>query len=297
MKTLYIIDGYLWVYTSIYAGMKNPLTSPSGEPTTGTYTFTKTLLKLLRDLKPDMLCVAMDSPVQTFRKQLYEDYKNNRKKDDLDGFDTQLKRIEQILKALEIPVYHAPGYEADDIIGTIVDKAYHEFEDNSEVIICTRDKDVLQLLDERYSGFAVKVLDAHKGKITEEKDVLEKYGVRSFQFVDFLALQGDSSDNVPGVPGIGPKKAAALLQEWGGPEAIYNNLDKIGGKLAEKLDEGREMFNLSKDLVTIRRDVPMNFSFDDMVVKDLDWNKLNPIFSELGFQSLVQARTRNRRLF
>lgn len=280
----------MWIYTSYFAHMGKQLTSPAGELTTATYVFVKTLFKLLKNYSVDLLAVAMDSHFKTFRKQLFDGYKSNRPENMPEGISQQIERIEQILGIMGIPVYHAPGYEADDILGTIVEKAQDR---DIMVTICTRDKDVLQLVKKSY----VDVLDINKDIRTGFMEVFDKWGVFPSQFIDFLALQGDPSDNVPGIRGIGPKKAVELLKCWCSSENIYENLDSINEKTAQKLRDGKEDFILSKDLVTIRRNVPLDIDFKAMEVKDFDWEKLNPMFEELGFVSLMQARTKNRRLF
>ncbi len=289
MKNLMIIDLYLWMYTSAFAGTKEELKSPSGEITTGTYVFCKTLLRMLRTYLPDMICGASDCHAKTFRKQMYEHYKNNRPEAMPEGLSQQIKRTKEILNIMGIPVYELPGYEADDIIGTIVEKAKSE---DIKITICTRDKDVIQLLNPN-----VDMLDINKNKRTIFSDIREKWGIEPFQFRDFLALQGDPSDNVPGVKGIGPKKAVELLQKYTTAEIMYEHLKEIGGKTVEKLLSETLMFALSRDLVTICREVPIEIDFEDMKVKEFDWNKLNSIFEELGFLSLMPARTKNRRLF
>jgi len=291
MKTIYLIDGYLWSYVAFYAHMGQQLESPSGEPTTGTFIFLKTLFKLLKNYSPDMLCVCMDSPGRTFRKKLYADYKSSRPESMPEGILLQMNRIEQILHIMQIPVFHAPGFEGDDIIGTVAEKAslagFHS-------TICTKDKDMLQLIQEG----VVEVLDINKDKITGVAEVVEKWGIHPHQFIDFLAFQGDQSDHVPGVHGIGKKKAVDLLVEWGDAETAYKNLRAIGGSTAKKLTEGREIFDLSKILVTIRKDVPLDINWEDMTVKEFNWVELNSIFQELGFNSLIHAVTSTgRRLF
>lgn len=299
MKNLFLIDLYLWIYTSAFAGTKEELKSPSGEITTGTYVFFKTFLKMLRNHQPDMICVASDCHAKTFRKQMYEKYKNNRPEAMPEGMSQQIKRTKEILNIMGIPVYEMPGYEADDIIGTVVDKIEKSDED-IKIIICTRDKDAIQLLRED----KVEMLDINKGNKTIFSDIIKKWGVTPIQFVDFLALQGDPSDNVPGVKGIGPKTAVELLKEWGSLDRIFRNNEfenhipiAATPKVCEKLINQKEMCLFSKNLVTIRRDVPIEINFEDMKVKEFDWNKLNSIFEELGFHSLMQARTKNRRLF
>jgi DNA polymerase-1 len=289
MKTLYVVDGYLYVYTSYYARMGAHLCSPSGEPTGASYVFIKTIFKLLKKYKPDMLCVAMDSIGRTFRKQMYEAYKGSRPDTMPDDMILQINRIIEILGIMNIPVYRLETWEADDIIGTIVEQALLQGE--IETTICTRDKDVLQLVEKDF----VDVLDLNKGIRTDVDAVFEKWGIHPCQFIEFLALQGDASDHVPGVPGIGPKTAVNLLQDWGDGDTIYKNLRSIKGKLGETLLKGKDLYALSKDLVTIRRDVPIEIDFEAMEVGEFEWTRLNEIFVELGFNSLIQARTKSGR--
>jgi DNA polymerase-1 len=292
MKTLYVVDGYLYVYTSYYARLGAHLVSPSGEPTGASYMFTKTIFKLLKDHKPDMISVVMDSMGKTFRKEKYPDYKGSRPETMPDDMILQINRIIEILGLMNIPVYRVPKYEGDDLIGTIVDKANQR--GDIKTTVCTRDKDVLQLLEKD----RVDTIHLHKNIRMGVDDVYKKWGVYPCQFIDFLALQGDASDHVPGVPGVGPKRAVELLSDYGDGETIFKNLHAIKGKLGRTLREGMEMYELSKDLVTIRKDAPIDIDFEAMEVKPLEWTLLNEIFTTLGFNSLIQARTgRGRKLY
>lgn len=286
MKRLFILDLYMWIYTAYYAHVDKPLTSPSGEMTVGTYVFVKTLNKLIEKYQPDMICAASDLPGKTFRKKLYSGYKSSRPETMPEGICQQINRVKEILGIMKIPVYQLEGFEADDIIGTLVQKV-KENPEKFEVFICTRDKDSLQLIDE-----SVFVFDINKGIKTGLNEVKEKWGIEPNQFIDFLTLQGDVSDHVPGVPGIGPKSAVQLLNDWGDLNVIYNNLNALPKGIAKKLREGEELCKLSKELVTIRRDVPIEVNFSDMEYQGkVNINELYNVYEELGFVSMIKPFT------
>ena len=277
-KSLYIIDGHAHIYAAYYARMTGELTAPSGEPTKATYIFTMAMLGLIQRRKPDMLVVAMDSKVPTFRVGIYPEYKANRAAmpDDLPG---QIDRIEQILDAMNIPILRVPGYEVDDIIGTLAKKASAE---KMDVYLCSKDKDLLQLLDERVRAFDIKQdLEFDPVRLKEEM------GVTPSQFLDALALQGDTSDNVPGLPDVGPKTALAWIQQYGSIENLYEHADEIKGKRGESLRNNPDVVKLSKELVTIDCNVPVDIDYARMSVKEPDRPKLARLFTELGFSRLL----------
>jgi len=277
-KSLYIIDGHAHIYAAYYARMTGDLTAPSGEPTKATYIFTMAMLGLIQRRHPDMLVVAMDSKVPTFRVGIYPQYKANRAAMPED-LPRQIDRIEQILDAMNIPILRVPGYEADDIIGTLAKKASAE---EMDVYLCSKDKDLLQLLDERVRAFDIKQdLEFDLVRLKEEM------GVTPSQFLDALALQGDTSDNVPGLPDVGPKTALAWIQQYGSIENLYEHADKVKGKRGESLRNNRDKVKLSKELVTIDCDVPIEIDYARMSVKEPDKPKLARIFTELGFTRLL----------
>jgi len=277
-KTLYIIDGHAHIYAAYYARMTGDLTAPSGEPTKATYIFTMAMLGLIQRRQPDMLVVALDSKEPTFRVEIYPEYKANRSAmpDDLPG---QIDRIKQILDAMNIPTLRLPGYEADDIIGTLAKKASAE---EMDVYLCSKDKDLLQLLDERVRAFDIK-----KDLELDVAGLKEKMGVTPSQFLDALALQGDTSDNVPGLPDVGPKTALAWIQQYGSIENLYEHADQIKGKRGESLRNNPDVVKLSKELVTIDCNVPIEIDYAEMAVKDPDKPKLAQLFTELGFTRLL----------
>ncbi|MGB2863782.1 MAG: DNA polymerase I, partial [Sedimentisphaerales bacterium] len=277
-KKLYIIDGHAHIYAAYYAPMGGQLTGPSGEPTKAAYIFTMAILGLIQRRKPEMLVVAMDSKAPTFRKEMYSEYKANRKEmpEDLPG---QIGRIEQILEAMNIPMLRLDGFEADDIIGTLAKKAGA---DGYECLICSKDKDLLQLIDEHISTFDIKT-----DTLTDVKAMFEKMGIRPEQFIDCLALQGDTSDNVPGVPDVGPKTALGWIQKYGSLENLYENVDEIKGKRGDNLRMFKEQAELSKKLVTIDCNVPVDVDYDNFELSKYNEPKLKEIFTELGFNRLL----------
>ena len=277
-KNLYIIDGHAHIYAAYYAPMRQRLTSPAGEPTKATYIFTTALLGLIQRQKPDMLVVAMDSKIPTFRSEIYAEYKANRPPMP-DDMPQQINRIEQILDAMNIPMLRLDGFEADDIIGTLAKKAVA---DGNDVFICSKDKDILQLLDDHISTFNIKTDTA--ANVTS---MVEKMGITPAQFVDALALQGDTSDNVPGVPDVGPKTALDWIRKYGSIENLYRHIDEIKGKRGDNLRRFKDILTLSKTLVTIDCNVPLEIDYDSLSLKEFNEAELAQIFTELGFNRLL----------
>ena len=283
-KRLFIIDGHAHIYAAYYAPMRQQpkpiFTSPSGEPTQATYIFTTVILGLIRRQKPDMLAVAMDSKTPTFRNEIYPEYKAQRppmpKEYDMPG---QINRIEQIMEAMRIPILRVNGYEADDVIGTLAKKAAA---DGYDCLICSGDKDVLQLLDDHISTFDIKT-DTRTDVVT----MVEQMGVTPAQFVDCLALQGDASDNVPGIPDVGPKTAMGWIRQYGSIENLLQNIDEIKTKRGDSLRKYKDSLALSKKLVTIDCNVPLTIDYGDLAIKEFDKEKLGGIFTELGFNRLL----------
>lgn len=277
-KTLYIIDGHAHIYAAYFAPMGRSLSSPSGEPTKATYIFTTALLGLIERQKPDMLCVAMDSKAPTFRVEVLPTYKANRPPmpDDL---PVQIDRIREILDAMNVPVLAMDGYEADDIIGTLANRAAA---DDIDVMICSKDKDVLQLLDGR-----IRVYDIKTGKITDSQTMKEEMGITPSQIIDCLALQGDAVDNIPGVPLIGQKTARDLIARYGDLDNLYAHADEIKGKRGENLRNSREQAYVSRGLVTLHCNVPLEIDYEALHRGEPDRQRLTQIFTELGFNRLL----------
>lgn len=278
-KYLYLIDGYGQIFRAYYAirgGMQSPVT---GEPTHAVFGFTGMLIKLFTQLKPDYVAVAIDGPGKTFRDEIYAEYKATREATPQDLI-VQIPRVLELIDAFGIPAVSHPGLEADDVIATITQKVL----DNPEyadvhVRIVSRDKDLEQLLGER-----VTMYDIHKDEEIDVETLKATKGITPEQVVDVLALMGDSVDNVPGVPGIGAKTAASLIQEFGSIEGIYANLDKIKGKRRENLEAAREQLELSRELVRLKRDGAFDFSLEAARVRGIHLRKVVALFQQLGFR-------------
>jgi len=282
MKRLVLIDGHALLHRAYHA-FPLTLTTRKGELVNAVYGFTRILLSVLVDLKPHFLAVAMDLPKPTFRHQEYVGYQAQRPKMD-EELSGQIKRVWEILDALNIPLFTKEGYEADDVIGTLAKKIAKK--KAIEVIIVTGDKDIMQLIEEK-----IKVYVPKKGfadpEIFDQKKVKEFLGIKPSQIVDYKALIGDSSDNYPGVPGIGPKTAVELLEKYGSFQKIYQNLRQIKPILAEKLKTGRESGLLSQKLATIIINVSLKFSLEKCLLHDYDHQKAVKLFEELEFKSLI----------
>jgi DNA polymerase-1 len=276
-KKLYIIDGHAHIYAAYFARMR-PLTSPTGEATKATYIFTAAVLGLIQRHKPDMLVVALDSKAPTFRREIYTEYKANRPPMP-DDMPAQIDRIEQILQAMNIPILRLDGFEADDIIGTLAKSAAKK---GVETYICTKDKDMYQLVDEH-----TYIFDMKKGEVLDDDTLFEKYKIHPKDFIDVLALQGDSSDNVPGVPLIGEMNAVKLIQQYGSLDKLYEHADEVKGKRGENLRNFKEQAYLSKELVTIDCKVPIKIDYKALALEKFNEPELAQIFTELGFTRLL----------
>jgi DNA polymerase-1 len=256
-----------------------PLTSPEGEPTKAVYIFTNMLLGLINNRRPDMLIVAMDSKAPSFRTKIYTEYKAHRPPMP-DDMPTQIDRIEEVLCAMNIPVLRLDGFEADDLIGTVAKKASA---DGVDVFICSKDKDMLQLLDKRINTFDVKT-----GEAFGLSQMAEEMKMTPQQFIEVLALQGDTADNIPGVADVGPKTALGWIQEYGSIENLYKHADKIKGKRGESLRGSKEVVALSIELVRINVNSPVEIDYDSFALKKFDEEELVRIFTELGFSRLLK---------
>jgi len=279
-KTLYIIDGHAHIYAAFYAPTppSQKFTSPSGEFTKATYIFTTMILKLLETKKPDMLVVAMDSKEPSFRAEIYKEYKAHRQPMPED-MPKQINRIEQILEAMNIPIIRKSTFEADDIIGTLAAKAVKA---GIDTYICSKDKDMLQLLE-----IGVHIYDVKTDAVTDAKSFKQETGFEPRQFIDVLALQGDASDNVPGVPDVGPKTAIEWVKQYGSLESLYEHADEIKGKRGDNLRNSKDLAFLSRKLVTINCDMPVEIDQKNFAVKEPDKEKLTAVFTELGFSRLL----------
>ncbi|MFC1662585.1 DNA polymerase I [Patescibacteria group bacterium] len=284
-KKLVIIDGNAIIHRSFHA--MPPLTTKKGELVNAVFGFTTTLLKAIKDLKPDYITVTFDVSGPTFRHKEYKEYKATRVKAPQELYD-QIGRVHEIVEALSIPIYELKGFEADDLIGTITEKVR-----DVDKIIVTGDMDTLQLVDKDTEVYTLKrgVGDT----ITYgEKQVIERYGITAEQMTDYKGLRGDPSDNIPGVKGIGEKTAIDLLKTFGSLEEIYQALEKnspemnkVKDRIKQLLKDHKKEAKLSKKLATIDRQVPVKFDLSDTFVHKYDRNKVVELFHELEFNSLL----------
>jgi DNA polymerase-1 len=282
-KKFVIIDAMALAYKGYYAFISRPLTTSKGEPTSAVYGFISQLLKIIEDTRPDYLAVAFDSKEKTFRHDRYENYKSSRETMPEDMVP-QIQRIKEVIDAFEIPLYILPGFEADDLIGTAVKKAEAM---GLQCFAITPDKDYIQLITPN-----VKVIKPGKSTdeiiILDEKKVREEYGFEPKQMIDYLALVGDSSDDIPGVAGIGPKTALPLIQRFKSLENIYKNIDEIEKPgIVNKLKENKENAFLSKELATIHTEVPFEFNLESAKYEKPDLEKLTKLLAELEFRSFI----------
>ncbi len=277
----YLIDGHALAYRQFFALPVASFNTRSGEPTNATFGFARTLLDILQKDKPQYLAVSFDKGLSG-RDQLYDEYKGTR--DKMPGeLITQLDRITQMVKAFNIPILAHEGYEADDIIGTIVP---HIEAENVDVRIITGDRDILQLLTEHIT---VQIPSRSGPDTVYDLELFRQtYGLEPWQLVDLKALMGDNSDNIPGVKGIGEKTATQLLQQYGDLDGVYAHIDEIKGATQKKLIEGRDSAYLSKQLALIRRDAPITLNLPACTAQDFDITKVENLFRELEFRSLSE---------
>lgn len=283
---LILIDGHSLAYRAYFAMINTPLSieKENGEKelTGAVFAFSNMLLKVWKDEQPDYIALAFDVG-KTFRDDLYADYKGTREKMP-DELNAQMKRIQQVVNAFEIPIFTAEGFEADDVLGTLARRASGE---GMRVVIVTGDRDALQLVSP-----AVSVLTSKQRfddvVVYDEAKVVENYGVNPPQIIDYKALIGDNSDNVPGVKGIGEKTAQSLLQEYGSLDNIYAHLDAIKQKRARTaLEAGKDSAFLSKQLVTIKTDLPLDVDWEACSAQ-IDTQRVMALFRELRFESLIK---------
>jgi DNA polymerase-1 len=278
--TLYLVDGSSYIYRAYYA--IRHLSSPNGHPTNAIYGFIQMLIKLLKDYNPQHVAVVFDAGRTTFRTVMYPEYKANRvaMPDDL---RMQMEPIREVVRAFNIPTLELQGYEADDIIGALAGRFS---EHGGKVVVVTGDKDLMQIVTDR-----ITLLDTMKGKESGIPDVIERFGVGPELVIDILGLAGDSSDNIPGVPGIGEKTATKLIQEFGSLDNLLARSGEVKGKIGEKLREFREQALLSRRLATIECNVPIDVDLETLKASEPDQEALNAFFKKFGFTSLIKELT------
>ncbi len=281
MRTLFLIDGHSYAYQVFYA-IKG-LSGPRGEPAGAVYGFISMLLGLLKKEKPSHLAVTFDRPEPSFRHERFDAYKATRKPMP-EELAEQIPVIQDIVRAYGLPVFTAPGFEADDVIATAAAAAPDEI----EVLIISRDKDLKQILGPRVSFY-----DTRTAKRYSERDFVSEYGFAPALLADYLGIAGDPSDNIPGVKGIGPKGARELVGGYGALENIYAHLDEIPKRMRNRLEADREAAFLSRELATVRRDVPLEFSLDACALegKEPDRRVLKEIFQRYNFRRFMEELT------
>jgi DNA polymerase-1 len=279
LKTFYLIDGHAQIFRAYYAPFGAQLNAPDGEPTKATYIFSQMMLGILERQQPDYLAVALDyGDSSTERKEFYPEYKANRDAAPED-FGPQVRRIEELLGIMSIPTFKVKGQEADDIIATIGRLLEDE---DIELRIVSKDKDLHQLLTHK-----VKMWDPQKDFITDPVNLLEDKGYTPEQAVEIQTLTGDSTDNIPGVPGIGPKKAVDLIKKYGSVEGVREHVDELTPKMSENVANQGNLFDLTRRLVTLNREVDFEFDLAACRTDKVTLKKLKPRFEELGFRRLL----------
>jgi DNA polymerase-1 len=284
-ERLFLVDAHSLIFQVFHAIPE--MSSPDGMPTNALFGFTRDMVYLRTEMKPDYLVCAFDMPGPTFRDKIHHDYKAHRPPPPVD-LTTQLPLIMQMLEGMGIPVLGLEGFEADDVIATLAARASQQ---GMDVFVCTNDKDCRQLVDDRTCIFNLR-----KKTVLDRAALLEEWGIKPDQVIDLQALAGDSVDNVPGVPGIGIKTAAKLLQEFGSLDNILANIERVAGaKKQESLRATREQVAISRQLVTLRRDVPIEIDWDGWRLRDCNADRLIELFQSWGFRALTeQARSWKR---
>ncbi len=282
-KKLFLLDAYALIFRSYYAFIKNPRVTSKGMNTSAIFGFLLTLREVLQKQKPTHIAVVFDTPEPTFRHKMFKDYKATRDETPED-IKIAVPYIKRLIEAYKIPVIAYPGFEADDVIGTLAKKASdHGF----TTYMMTPDKDYAQLVSDRIFMFK----PSRSGNESVQwgvEDVKREFSVHEpEQVIDILALMGDTADNIPGAPGVGPKTARKLIYEYGSIEDLFKNTDKLKGKLKETIENNREQIEMSKKLATIETNVPVELKEDELVTEIPDREKLKKLFDELEFRTIA----------
>ncbi|MEE8436723.1 MAG: 5'-3' exonuclease H3TH domain-containing protein, partial [Candidatus Neomarinimicrobiota bacterium] len=281
-KRLFLVDGYALLYRAHFAMIRSPLITSKGMHTSALYGFTNQIIKLLENENPEYLMAAFDSKEKTFRHQRYPEYKATREKMP-EELQAQLPWLWKLMEAMNIPIQRMPGWEADDIIGTLAKKSA---EKGLDVYIVSGDKDFMQLVNDNIFLYSPSGRRAEL-KIYDRAGVIEKWGVPPEKIVDLLGLMGDSSDNIPGVAGIGVKTAVKLLNQYGSLKEVLAHGDEVGNKRArEGLQNGEELALLSRELVTIDTEMDLELNLEEMKTDGFNDSALKDIYEELEFRGM-----------
>ena len=273
-KPLILVDGSSYLYRAFHA--MPPLTNSKGQPTGAIYGVVNMLRKLIKDYQPEYMAVVFDAKGKTFRDELFEDYKAHRPPMP-EELEAQIEPLHQVIEAMGIPLLMVDGVEADDVIATLAEQAV---EAGMDVVISSGDKDLAQLVNDH-----VVVVNTMNDSVLDRAAVEAKFGVPPERIVDWLALVGDAVDNIPGIPGVGPKTAAKWLQKYGSLDAIVAHADEIKGKIGDKLRAHLDRLPLSRELATVRRDVPLDVGPRDLRLREPDRERLIALFRELEFKT------------
>lgn len=285
---LFLLDAYALIYRAYYAFIKNPRYNSKGENTSAILGFVNTLEDVLRNMRPTHLGVAFDPHGGTFRHEAFPEYKAQREETP-EAIRFAVPKIKEILEAYHIPVLEVPGYEADDVIGTLAHQADLQ---GIETYMMTPDKDYGQLVTEHVSMYRPPV-GKSEAQVMGPKEICEKWGIESpLQVIDILGLMGDSSDNIPGCPGVGEKTACTLVQQWGSIENLLANTDKLKGAIQKKVVENADLIRQSHWLATIVKDAPITLDISSLELSEPDHQALQRIYEELEFRQLLK-RTEN----
>lgn len=283
MKKFYLLDAYALIYRAYYGLIRSPRINSKGQNTSAIFGFLTTLNEVLQKEQPDLLAIGFDPAGHTFRHELFPEYKAQREATPED-IKKAVPIIKDLIKAYRIPILEVPGFEADDVIGTMAKAAVSK---GYEVRMITPDKDYAQLVEPNL----LMQRPGHGNapwEILGPQEVCEKYGLQSpLQVIDYLALMGDAADNIPGCPGVGPKTATTLLQQFGSCEDIIAHSSELKGAVRKKIEEHVDEIKLSKILTTIKTDVPLQYDFEQFKIEEPDKEALRQIFTELEFRSFL----------
>ncbi len=281
---LFLVDGSSYIFRAFFA--IPPLTNANGMPTNAIFGFTNMMLKLLNEHRPEYVMVALDAGRETFRNQIFAAYKGHRPEAPADLI-RQFPYFRKVLDALSVVLLELPGYEADDIIATLCKSLGCP---NCEITVVSSDKDLMQLVSD-----GIKLLDSAKDRWIGDDQVRNKFGVVPEQVIQVMGLMGDAVDNIPGVKGIGEKTAITLIQQFGTLENLFSRLDEVdkmqlrgAARVRKFLDDGKDLAYLSRDLATVKRDVPIEISLNDLRGRAPDLKKVQGLFNELGFFNLLK---------
>ena len=281
---LFLIDGSAYIFRAFFA--IPPLSNAAGLPTNAIFGFTNILLKFLKQYQPHYVAVALDAGRVTFRNEMFADYKGNRPEAPADLIP-QFPYFRKVLDALNLPLLELPGYEADDIIATLCEKLANQ---GCELVVVSSDKDLMQLATN-----GIKLLDSAKDRWIGKDEVREKFGVSPEQVIEVMGLMGDAVDNIPGVKGIGEKTAGALIQQFQTLENLFEHLDDVeqmkmrGAKrIRQILEDGKDKAFLSRDLATVKRDVPIDIALPELQFTGFNLEKVRTLFTELEFTNLIK---------